>query len=92
MNSPGIIVLQRHPVSNEDLYSIAARVKNLARDYDAQLTPIGEAMCNLYVHVLVDLYGFAETLPKKQGTLLKELIKSKEGFPRDVINLNKKRR
>lgn len=47
-----------------DLYSLAARVKNLARGDDASLTPIGEKLCNLYIHVLMDFYEFAETLPE----------------------------
>ena len=75
-----------------DIYSIAARVKNLARDYDASLSPIGEKLCNLYIHVLKDLYEFAETIPEPHQMKLVELIESKEGFCRDVINLNRKKK
>ena len=75
-----------------DLYSLAARVKNLARGEDASLTPIGEAMTNLYIHVLMDLYLYAETLPEWHQKELKQLLESKEGFCRDVIELNKKTR
>lgn len=75
-----------------DIYSLAARVKNLARSDDASLTPIGESLCNLYIHVINDLYKYAETLPEPHKSSLKELIESKEGFCRDVIELNKKRK
>lgn len=73
-----------------DLYSLAARVKNLAREDDASLTPIGESLCNLYIHILMDFYKYAETLPEPHKTKLSELIESKEGFCRDVIELNRK--
>ena len=75
-----------------DIYSLAARVKNLAREDDASLTPIGTSMCNLYVHVLMDFYKFAETLSEPYKTNLSELIESKEGFCRDVIELNRKKK
>lgn len=74
------------------IYAIAARVKNLARDSDAHLTPLGESLCNLYVHVLKEFYEFAETLPEYSQKELGELIESKEGFCRDVIKLNKKKK
>jgi hypothetical protein len=74
-----------------DLYALAARIKNLARQNDASLTPMGEAMCNLYIHVINDFYGFAETIPEPHKTKLIELIKSKEGFCGDVIKLNKRK-
>ena len=72
-----------------DIYSVAARVKNLARSYDASLTPIGEGLCNMYVHVLMDFYKYAEKLPEPSKSELMELIESKEGFCRDVIELNR---
>ena len=75
-----------------DIYAIAARIKNLARDYDANLTPLGEQLCNLYTHVIKDFYEFAETLPEPHKTKLMELIESKEGFCRDVIELNRKKK
>jgi hypothetical protein len=74
-----------------DLYSLAARVKNLARGEDASLTPMGEKLCNLYIHVLMDLYKYAEGLPEPHKISLMTLVESKEGFCRDVIELNKKR-
>jgi hypothetical protein len=73
-----------------DLYAIAARVKNLARDWDAHLTPMGESLCNLYVLVLKDFYDFAEGLPEPHKRALIELIESKENFPRRIIELGKK--
>lgn len=68
-----------------DLYSLAARVKNLTCEDDASLTPIGDSLCNLYVHVLMDFYKYAETLSEPHKTNLSEFIKSKEGFCRDVM-------
>lgn len=75
-----------------DIYAIAARVKNLARSYDASLTPVGESLCNLYIHVLKEFYEYAETLPEPYRTKLTELIQSKEGFCRDVVELNRKKK
>jgi hypothetical protein len=77
--------------SNE-IYRIAARVKNLARMEDASLTPMGESLCNLYILTLKDIYNFAETLIEPNKTVLIELLRSKENFPRSVIELNKKAR
>jgi hypothetical protein len=76
-----------------DLYSLAARVKNLARGDDVSLTPLGEQLCNLYIHVLMDLYNFAEKYdhhPHMEEMI--KLIESKEGFCRDVMELNRKKR
>ena len=75
-----------------DLYSIAARIKNLARMDDASLTPLGNQLCNFYVHVLKDFYSYAETLPEPYKSHLWELTQSKEGFCRDVIELNRKKK
>lgn len=75
-----------------DIYFLAARIKNLARGEDASLTPIGESLCNFYIHVLIDFYNYAETLPLKHRTELWNLIESKEGFCRDVIELNRKKK
>lgn len=75
-----------------DIYAIAARVKNLARQNDANLTPLGDALCNLYVHIINDFYEFSETLPEPHKSKLAELIRTREGFCRDVISLNKKKK
>jgi hypothetical protein len=75
-----------------DLYSLAARVKNLAREDDASLTPIGESLCNLYIHVLMDFYKYADTLPEPHKEKLVTLIESKEDFCKNVIELNRKRK
>ena len=74
------------------IYALAARIKNLARQDDASLTPMGEKLCNLYVHVLKDFYSYAESMPEPYKSKLSELIESKEGFCRDVIELNKKKK
>jgi hypothetical protein len=68
-----------------DLHTIAARVKNLARDWDAQLTPAGESLCNAYVWVLKDIYDFADTLEESKKSVLKELLRKHENMPRKVI-------
>src|SRR5579871_6058593 len=74
-----------------DTYAIAARVKNLARSSDASLTPMGESLCNIYVHILKSFYDCAETLPEPYKKTLIDLVKSKEGMCRDVIKLNRKK-
>lgn len=74
-----------------DVYSIAGRIKNNARDHDAHLTPIGEGMCNLYAITLYDIYIFAKTLEEPSKTKLIDLLHAKEDFCRKVIELNKKK-
>lgn len=71
--------------NSNDIYRIAARVKNLARGGGGSLTPVGEMMCNSFVHVLKALYDFAETIPEPHKTNLIELVRNKEGMPADLI-------
>ena len=71
-----------------DIYAVAARVKNLARTAGKEpnnLTPVGEAMCNLYVHVLRIFYEYAETLPETLKNELNWVISTQEDFPAKVI-------
>lgn len=79
---------QKEQDDSTDIYKVKARVTNLARESGVGITPNGEAMINTYVHVLMAFYDFASTI--KDKTLRKELIelvRSREGFPSDVINI-----
>lgn len=76
--------------NNNDIYKIAARVKNLARNGDgnltANLTPTGEALCNTFVHIVKAYYDFAETLTDKETKIkLMELTRKQEGIPGSFI-------
>lgn len=67
-----------------DIYKIAARVKNLAR-ISGPLTPVGEMMCNTYVHVLKALYEFADTLSSEDKERLIKLVMRHEDMPANLI-------
>lgn len=73
-----------------DIYRIAARVKNHARGGGGSLTPVGESLCNLFVHVLKDIYDFAEKLDDTKKEELKALLRNNEAFPSKVISLNRR--
>jgi uncharacterized protein (UPF0305 family) len=74
--------------NSNDIYKISARVKNLARsDGQAALTPVGDALCNIYTHVLKSFYDFADTIQDKETKIrLIKLIQSQEGMPGNVIS------
>jgi hypothetical protein len=77
---------ERKQDNSNDIYKVKARVSNLARGSGASLTPVGEALCNSFVHVLKSLYDFAETIPDKSLRIsLIEKIKSNEGMPGTLI-------
>lgn len=71
--------------NSDDIYKIAARIKNLARGSRRNLTPHGEMLCNSFVHVLKSFYEFAETLPDPYREKLHRLTRAKEGVPGDII-------
>ena len=72
--------------NSNDIYKIAARVKNLARsDGQAALMPAGEALCNVYTHVLKTFYDFADTLDKETKIKLYQLIQKNENMPGNLI-------
>lgn len=72
--------------NNNDIYKVAARVKNLARGSKASLTPVGESLCNTFVHVLKTYYDFAETIQDKDiRAKLIELTRSQEAMPGNFI-------
>lgn len=75
-------------VSDNSLYKIAARVKNYATlSANANLTPIGEALCNTYIHIMVSLYEFSQKLSEPLKKELDELIKEYEKMPGNFIKL-----
>jgi hypothetical protein len=74
------------PMTEEDLYAIAARVKNAARmSVGGNLTATGEQLCNSFVHLFKAFYDFADTLNDKDKERLKELVRSQEIVPGDFI-------
>ncbi len=77
---------ERRQDNSNDIYKVAARVKNLARGGSLHLTPQGEALCNSFVHVVKSLYDFAEKVPDRETRVrLQELIRSHESFPATFI-------
>lgn len=68
---------------SEDIYKVAARVKNEARyAVGKNLTPTGEALCNTFVHMFVALYEFSNKIPdEKLKEELKVLIRKQEQVP-----------
>lgn len=73
--------------NSNDIYKIKARVANLAVGISGgSLTPVGEMMVNSFVHVLNDLYKYAEGLTdKEQKIKLIEQIRKHEGMPGNLI-------
>lgn len=72
---------------SEDIYKVAARVKNEARHgVGANLTAQGEALCNTFVHVFVALYEFSNKIPDENlRNELKALIRKQENAPGGYI-------
>lgn len=81
----GVPVPAEKQETNNDIYKISARVKNLARGSGASLTPVGDILCNTYTHVLFALYEYSSKLPEPHKTELFNLIQKHEGMPADVI-------
>lgn len=73
--------------NSNDIYKIKARIQNLAVGISGgNLTPVGEMMVNSFVHVVKDLYEFAEYLPdKEQRIRLIERIRKHESMPGTLI-------
>lgn len=70
-----------------NIYEVDARVKNHVAMAGIPLSGAGVQMCNMYTHVLMSLYTYAETLPEPFKTQLSALIRSKENMPMQVIKL-----
>lgn len=77
--------LEKGKDNSNDIYKISARVKNLARGTNVKLTPVGDALCNTYTHVLKSFYDFANTLDSQTKNRFVNLIRSHEKMPGDVI-------
>lgn len=76
--------------NSNDIYKVAARVKNLARGGGGALTPHGEMMANTFVHVLMALYNFAETIEDRETKIkLIKLVRSNENMPANLIAATK---
>lgn len=74
------------PQNPNDLYTINARVKNLARNISGgHLTPVGDILCNSVTHLLKKLYTFSETLPAAEKEALEKILSNAEAMPGDVI-------
>jgi len=74
--------------NSNDIYKIAARIKNEARGKhgEATLTTVGVSLCNMFTHMLKSFYDFAETIPDKEVKIrLIELIRRQEKVPGDFI-------
>lgn len=73
--------------NSNDIYKIKARVGNLAVSISGgSLTPVGTMMVNSFVHVVKDLYTFADTIPDKTLKIaLVERIRSHESMPGSLI-------
>lgn len=78
---------ERKQENSNDIYKIKARVQNLAVGISGgNLTPVGTMMVNSFVHVVKDLYEFAETVQDKSLRIeLIERIKRHETMPGTLI-------
>lgn len=74
--------------NSNDIYKVKARVANLARMNGVVLTPQGEMLVNTYVHSLLALYSFAESI-KDKGTreALIKVIRAQESMPANLIKV-----
>lgn len=78
--------------NSTDIYRVAARVKNLARADGGALTPVGDILCNSYVHVLIALYDFAETIDASKREELMSLIRANENMPANILSAARKKK
>lgn len=71
-----------------DIYKVKARIQNLAVGISGgNLTPVGEMMVNSFVHVVKDLYEFADTIPDKSIKIaLTERVRKHESMPGTLIS------
>lgn len=73
--------------NSTDIYKIKGRIQNLAVSISGgNLTPVGEMMVNSFVHVVKDLYDFADTLTDNEiRNKLIEKVKKHESMPGTLI-------
>ena len=76
------------PMNENDLISIAGRIKNILAKEDIALSPVGNILVNSYTHVLKSIYDFSDNLPEPHNKALKNLLRSKEDLPKYVIKLS----
>lgn len=74
--------------NSSDIYKIKSRVQNLAVGISGgNLTPVGEMMVNSFVHVIKDLYDFADTVQDKGlRDSLRQKIRKHEDMPGNLIS------
>lgn len=79
---------ERQQDMSNDIYKVKARVSNLAVSISGgNLTPVGEMMVNSFVHVVKDLYDFAENLQDREiRSRLMERIRKHESMPGTLIS------
>lgn len=86
MSNEEIVEWEAKQNNSNDIYKIKARVANLAREGGAALTPVGEMLCNTFVHVAKDMYDFAESIDDPNVKIgLIELIRKHENMPANLI-------
>lgn len=83
--------LERAEVESSDIYRISARVMNQARSGGGSLTPVGQQLCNLYVHVMKSLYEFGDSLDENKKEELKALLRKHESFPGQLLSLTRRK-
>lgn len=73
-----------------DIYQISARIKNAVAFADHALSPQGNALCNMFSHVIKELYDFSETIVDEEiASKLNQIIKKQEEFPAKLLDLFK---
>lgn len=73
---------------SNDIYKVAARMKNAARmAVQGNLTPQGEMVVNTFAHMVKAFYDFANVVSDKETQIrLTELIKKQEELPANLIS------
>src|SRR6202453_167004 len=73
---------ERAQDNSNDIYKIKARIANLARGPGMSLTPQGEILCNSFVHMLKEMYDFADKIEDKPTKIqLISIIRNQESVP-----------
>lgn len=75
---------------DNNIYQISARIKNAAAINDHAFSPQGVALCNMFTHVVKELYDFADTLEDQEvASKLRRVIQKQETFPARLLDLFK---
>lgn len=87
-NEPVPVAKEEEPFPEEEIYAVAARIKNAARKMcGANLTPTGDGLCNTQVHAVMELYRFANTLPEDKAAELKAIARKQENMPAEFLSV-----